>query len=108
MKKFVEVTGAIKRGSGLSSLMTHSPSCSSCWERNAIDELSGDQRGVDAENPAGNNVRGDKRRSGKAKANSGRGEGLGCAVGSTGMISGSKRAIHKVLTVLLSATEETV
>src|SRR5689334_6536268 len=87
MKKLVDVMGAIKRGSGLSSLSSftiHSPSCSSCCERNAIELPSGDQRGFEAEKPDGNSVRGATRMSGHSRYDIVRpdgGPGVGCAVG---------------------------
>src|SRR5688572_20643940 len=111
MWKFVAVMGAMKRGSGRSSLMTQSPSCSSCCERNAIEFPSGDQRGVEADHPDGNSVRGATRSSAHSRYGTVRGEGergVGCAVGCTGTTSGSNRAIHSVLMVLSSATEDTV
>src|SRR5687768_1122851 len=111
MWKLVAVIEAIKRGSGRSSLMTHSPSCSSCCERKAIEFPSGDQRGVEADHPEGNNVRGATRSSAHSRYGTVLGEGergVGCAVGWTGITSGSKRAIHSVLSARSSAIDETV
>src|SRR5689334_1665709 len=92
--------------SGLSSLTTHNPSCSSFCERKAIAEPSGDQRGVEAFQPEGSSGRETERLSGQSTYGTVR-RCNGC-VGVTTNGSAPTRASHNVLTFLSSSTAETV
>src|SRR5262245_33474623 len=106
MKKLVVTIGAMKRGSGLSSLsslISQRPSCSSRVEKNAIELLSGDQRGLEAVQPEGSKGRDGVRRSGHSTGRRGEGEGIG-----VGYESRLARASQSVLTFLSSSTDETV
>src|SRR5215217_1769893 len=99
-----------KRGSGLSSLTIQSPSCSSWRARNAIELLSGDQRGVKAFQPEGSNCRGMERMSDQST------EGAGGDVGRRGVGVGRgaaynsrpRRTSQRLVSDFSSSTLETV
>src|SRR5215217_663189 len=107
MKKFVEVMEVRKRGSGLSSLTIQSPSCSSWRARNAIELLSGDQRGVEAFQPEGSNCRGVERMSDQSAEGAGDVGRRGVGVGSGAAYdSRPRRTSQRLVSDLSSSTLE--